>query len=549
MGIVNVYMDILKVRRATQIMFVVMKHSVRTLCNEGIYAFRSQRKIQDKIISTPERLRMTIEELGPTYVKFGQILADRPDVVSERYRHELKKLQSKADTFSSEQAVILIEKELKRPLCEVFSKFDRTPIAAASIGQVYRATLCSGEEVVVKIQRPYIENKIKIDVYLMKYLAERFIRRNPELKAFNLIGLIDEFAHNISQELDYTNEANNMKVFLSLFKDDMTVKIPKVYPLITTKKVIVIEYISGVAPNNIVEIKNKGLDPKVIVDNGANAIFKMILDFGIFHADPHAGNIILIDNNVIAFIDFGMIGVLRDREIDFLADYTVGFAKGDPELICNAVLDLCNVRFFENKENMTFDIRQILLHNFSEDALDISHFSSTLQDSINLVIKYQLQIPSGIFMLLKTLITLEKFSEELNIKIDMAKVILPYSDKIRQKRYAPRVIAKSIYRTLVEYVRLVQDAPNDISEILYKLKEGKIKHDIKLKDKDVFVKVTRQMSLRISYVILLIGLFMGSAILIVMDYELVFGLIILYSSSFLILALLVKWIFIRKNDK
>lgn len=549
MGIVNMYMDMLKIRRATEIMFIISRQSVKTLFTEGRYLFYSQRKVEEKVISTPERLRMTIEELGPTYVKFGQILADRPDVVaSEKYRIELKKLQSSADTFSSTQAIDLIEKELGKPLHEVFSEFDHTPLAAASIGQVYKAKLCSGKEVVVKIQRPGIENKIKVDIYLMKYLAARFTRRNPELKVFNLTGLIEEFANTISEELDYTNEANNMKLFASLFKDDPTVKIPKVYSKLTTKKVIVIEYVGGVVPNNIPEIRRRGLDPQVIVNNGANAIFKMILDFGIFHADPHAGNIILIENNVITFIDFGMIGVLRDREINFLADYTVGFAKNDPELICEAVLNLCNVRFFEEKENLIFDIKQILLHNFSEDALDISHFSSTLQDSINLVIKYQLQIPSGIFMLLKTLITLEKFSEALSINIDMASIILPYSDKIRDRRYAPRVIAKNIYKTLKEYVSLIQDVPNDISEILYKLKEGKIKHDIKLKDKDVFVKVSRQISLRISYVILLIGLFVGSSILIVMDYELHFGLFILYSSSFLILTLLVKWIFIRKTD-
>lgn len=549
MGIVNMYMDMLKIRRATEIMFIISRQSVKTLFTEGRYLFYSQRKVEEKVISTPERLRMTIEELGPTYVKFGQILADRPDVVaSEKYRIELKKLQSSADTFSSTQAIDLIEKELGRPLHEVFSEFDHTPLAAASIGQVYKAKLCSGKEVVVKIQRPGIENKIRVDIYLMKYLAARFTRRNPELKVFNLTGLIEEFANTISEELDYTNEANNMKLFASLFKDDPTVKIPKVYSKLTTKKVIVIEYVGGVVPNNIPEIRRRGLDPQVIVNNGANAIFKMILDFGIFHADPHAGNIILIENNVITFIDFGMIGVLRDREINFLADYTVGFAKNDPELICEAVLNLCNVRFFEEKENLIFDIKQILLHNFSEDALDISHFSSTLQDSINLVIKYQLQIPSGIFMLLKTLITLEKFSEALSINIDMASIILPYSDKIRDRRYAPRVIAKNIYKTLKEYVSLIQDVPNDISEILYKLKEGKIKHDIKLKDKDVFVKVSRQISLRISYVILLIGLFVGSSILIVMDYELHFGLFILYSSSFLILTLLVKWIFIRKTD-
>lgn len=546
MGVFNLYANWLEFKRAVQIFFIVFKQSLKTLFSRGS-AGKNPDKTRKNVVSTPERFRMTIEELGPTYIKFGQILADRPDILPERYRKELSKLQSEAGTFSTNEAICLIQQELKTRITNVFSWFDTVPLAAASIGQVYRARLVNGDEVIVKIQRPNIENKIKIDVALMQWVAKRITRSNPELSAINLKGLIDEFSMTINNELDYFNEANNTKFFGKMFACDPTVKIPAVYDEYTTKKVIVIEYIEGIAPTDLQVLIDNGLDPQTIVNNGAKAIFKMILEYGVFHADPHSGNILLMKDNVVAFIDFGMVGMLHTREMNFLADFTYGYSKQDASLVCKAILRLCDIHFFKQEDDMTFDIKLMFMHNESEKSLDIANFANMLQGCINIIIKYQLKVPSGVLMLVKTLITLEKFADKLETEVDMENIILPYSNEIRSERFSARAIAGKIYSAVSSYVTLFNELPGDISEILYKLKEGKIKHDIKLKDRDVFVSTTKRISLRIAYVILLIGLFIGSSILVVMEYEKRFGLFVLYTTSILILLLLIRWLFVKKK--
>ena len=229
MRIINIYISYLKTIRAIQILWVLFKHSLRELFTNRRRRRRRHEGDNDphkRTYTTPERLRITIEELGPTFVKFGQIVADRPDMVSERFRMELKKLQSKAEPFDNDTALKLIEKELGAPIDDIFSEFDPKPLAAASIGQVYQGKLRNGAEVVIKIQRPFIENKIKLDIYLLKYIARHFAKRYPELAAINVVGLIDEFSATILKELDYTIETSNMRRFTPRFNDDQTVHLP-----------------------------------------------------------------------------------------------------------------------------------------------------------------------------------------------------------------------------------------------------------------------------------------------------------------------------------
>ena len=543
----NLYVSILKIRRVFQIFWILLKYAFKGMFSQTSSSFYTRMNVQHKTVSTPERVRELIEALGPTYVKFGQIVADRPDIVSEKFRIELKKLQSKAVPFPTQAAIVQIEHELRNNIGFYFKEFDLVPLAAASIGQVYAATLKNGEKVVIKIQRPQIENKIKLDVQLMRYLARWFVNKYPELAAFNLVGLVDKFSESIIAELDYHNEANNIKLFQAMFRNDTTVKIPTLYDNFTTKRLIVMERIFGLPPDNVHKVVEAGLDPEVIMQNGATAIFKMILEYGIFHADPHPGNIFLLKENVVAFIDFGMVGFLRPREINFLADYTIGFSKQDEALITRALLELCNMKFFDREEELKFDIHHMLLRNFSEDALAIKNFTSTLQGSIDIILKYQLHIPDGIFMLVKTLLMLEKFADRLKVDLDMKSIILPYSRKVMKERYSVKRLAQDLYDTMTDYVRLVRDLPRDISEILYKLKEGKIKHDIKLEDEAAFARISKQVSLRIAYVILLIGLFMGSSILVVLDYEQKFGSRVLFITLILILFLLIKWMFMKRK--
>ena len=544
MKIVSIYISFLQMNRAFQIMGILIKHSFGELFAHTRFGKR-RRKVHKIVHTTPERIRMTIEDLGPTFVKFGQILADRPDMVSEKFRIELKKLQSRAVPFDSEYAIALIEKELNAPLEQVFSEFDRLPLAAASIGQVYQGRLLSGDEVVVKIQRPFVENKIKLDIYLLKYLSKRFAKQYPELAAMNITGLIDEFSATILKELDYTIEASNINRFRIMFKDNPSVHIPVVHTQHCTKKLLVMEKIHGIPPDDLGALQAAGLDLSQIARNGADALLTMILKHVFFHADPHPGNIFVMEGNVIGFIDFGMVGALTPRDLDFLADFAIGFVSRNSDTISHALVTLCGKKFFEHREELKFEIHQMMMQ-YTGIPIETINFAGAIQNCVDIIVKYKLQIPSGIFMLIKALATLEKFATSLDPSLALAPVIVPYAKEVVKGKYSPRRIASEIYDTLNNYVSFIRDFPNDVSEILYKLKEGKIKHDVILDDNTLFIKTIRMVSRRIAYVIMLIGLFIGSIVLIVFDRDNGYGHFILIATSILILLQMLKWLFSRR---
>ena len=553
MHIVNIYISYLKMVRASQIVWVLAKHSFCELFAHSRLGKRRRRKnkgeVHKHVYTTPERLRMTIEELGPTFVKFGQILADRPDMVSERFRVELKKLQSRAEPFDNNTALGLIEKEMNAPIDEVFAEFDTTPLAAASIGQVYQGRLHSGEEVVLKIQRPFIENKIKLDIYLMKFIARKFAKSYPELAAINIVGLIDEFSETIVKELDYTFEASNILRFAMMFKDDPTVHIPAVYTKYSSKKLIVMEKVEGITPDTPQALRDAGLDTHQIAVNGANALLTMILRHGFFHADPHPGNIFILPGNVVAFIDFGMVGALTPRDMNFLADFAIGFARRDSDLMSRALLVLCGKKFFEHEEEMKFEIHQLMMQ-YAGIPLELMNFAGTMQKCVDVIVKYQLQIPSGIFMLIKALATLEKFAGTLAPDLSLTPVILPYAKEVVKVKYSPRKVAAQLYDTLTGYMNFIRNFPNDMSEILYKLKEGKIKHDIHLADDDLFVRTVRQASRRVAYTLIVLGMFVGSILMIAFEQPYGtsrYGHFLLVVASLLILFQLLKWLFVPEK--
>ena len=541
MKIVSIYISFLQMNRAFQIMGILIKHSFGELFAHTRFGKR-RRKVHKIVHTTPERIRMTIEDLGPTFVKFGQILADRPDMVSEKFWIELKKLQSRAVPFDSEYAIARIEKELNAPLEQVFSEFDRLPLAAASIGQVYQGRLLSGDEVVVKIQRPFVENKIKLDIYLLKYLSKRFAKQYPELAAMNITGLINEFSATILKELDYTIEASNINRFRIMFKDNPSVHIPVVHTQHCTKKLLVMEKIHGIPPDDLGALQAAGLDLSQIARNGADALLTMILKHGFFHADPHPGNIFVMEGNVIGFIDFGMFGALTPRDLDFLADFAIGFVSRNSDTISHALVTLCGKKFFEHREELKFEIHQMMMQ-YTGIPIETINFAGAIQNCVDIIVKYKLQIPSGIFMLIKALATLEKFATSLDPSLALAPVIVPYAKEVVKGKYSPRRIASEIYDTLNNYVSFIRDFPNDVSEILYKLKEGKIKHDVILDDNTLFIKTIRMVSRRIAYVIMLIGLFIGSIVLIVFDRDNGYGHFILIATSILILLQMLKWLF------
>lgn len=548
MKITNAFVTYLKVVRAVQILSIIFKHGMHELWAHsflGHYARKRKIRRCQPVYSTQERLRITIEDLGPTYIKFGQILADRPDVVSERFRTELKKLQSNAEPFSDTVALRIIENELRAKVEDVFEEFDRNCLASASIGQVYKARLKSGEDVIVKVRRPNIDQKIKLDLYLMRYLAANLAENYPEMAAINIIGVVDDFGQSIMAELDYFNESGNMLRFADMFADDPTVHIPKAYTEYTTKKVLVMEHVYGITPDNNQKLRDAGLDPVQISINGTNALLKMIMKEGFFHADPHAGNMFIMPGNVIGLIDFGMVGVLRTRDMEFLANISMGFFRRDETEIADALIKLCNIRYFDRRDDLIFSLQQMLTQ-YTHVPLEQLDYGKMMQQSINVITKFGLQIPSGIFMLIKSLATIQKVAQELNPNIPFAELIAPFAKDILHEKFSPRRLAVQLYETFNNYSNLVQALPGDIGEIIYRIKQGEIKHDLHFTDSKDIERVARTFSYRLAYSIILVGLFIGSIALLGIRDDVEFARLMVWVSSGLIILFILRWIF-RSN--
>jgi ubiquinone biosynthesis protein len=348
------------------------------------------------------------------------------------------------------------------------------------------------------------------------------------------------------KELDYTIEAANIKRFEFMFQNDPTVHIPAVHMEYSTRKLLIMEQINGVSPDCIDELKAKDYDLHQIAVNGANALLKMILEDGFFHADPHPGNLFILPGNVISFIDFGMVGVLRPREMSFLAQFCMGFVRRDTRAIASSLLTLCDVKFFDRTEDLEFHLDQIL-KQYGHLEVDEIDFSKVMQDCINVVIMFQLQIPSGIFMLAKALATLQKFAGDLDPDIALTPIVLPYAKRLVIDRFTPKKLASKIYDTLMDYVTLANTLPSTVNEILYKVKEGTMHHQVHIDEKNPVTRVFRTIGYRMVAALLIIGVFIGSSILIVNTPERPYGQFVLYFSSFMVVVLLLKVLFYKKN--
>lgn len=505
--------------RGIDIIFVLLGFVIINWMSSKRILFRfipKKYKRNGTLKTQPERLRTVIEELGPTFVKFGQILADRPDIVSDKLREELKKLQSTAQPFDHDRAKALIEEELGGDIKKFFKEFNLECIGSASIGQVYKATLLSGEDVVVKIQRPDIEPKIQLDLQILKYLAKELIKEYPGFAAVDIIGLIEEFGETLIKELNYLNEAANAARFADIFKDADYVKIPRVHLELSTDKLLIMEYVGGIAPDNKQELIDAGLDPTQIAINGTTILLEMIFKNGFFHADPHPGNMFIQENNRIALIDFGMAGSLKAAHMHFLASFILGLATKNATTISESLLTLCDKKFFSDKADLEFMVEDMISRHMTFSYENI-HFSQILNESIKIIQKHNLKLPGSIFLLMKALATVEKFGYNLDPDISLPVLIRPYAEDLIKEKISVKAVAGEIYDTLKDYVSLIRDFPSEVNEILYRVKQGKITIDINLKEKEILTTGLRQIGGTIG-IVLIIGLMLaGSVILIVQE--------------------------------
>ncbi len=423
-------------------------------------------------IPSPARLRAALQELGPSFIKLGQLMSTRADVFPPEYIEAFRKLQDSVPPFSFEQARQLVEKELKQPLARVFTDFDPQPLGAASVAQVHRARLHSGEEVAVKIIRPGIERIIQEDIRLMYYFAAKLEKMFDVARLLGAVNLVREFERTIFRELDMYIEAGSIEKFQGYFKDSDEIHIPDIHWDYTTRSILVMEHVAGVKMDDVAGIVAYGIEPREIAMIGLRSFSRQLMEFGYFHADPHPANTIVMPDGRVGLVDFGITGYIDDEMMRQIAHLFLGYAEHDYDMVMEAL---------ENAGLV--DARTVDLEAFRGDLKDISEpfYGRALQtiavrevydQVIGLVLKHHIRMPRNLLLLFKTFVQAEALGKILNSDANILEVTRPYAENLVKKGYDTHKLLKNIgreTRTMGQYMRRV---PHYVNEILRQASRG-----------------------------------------------------------------------------
>ncbi len=423
------------------------------------------------------RLRQALDDLGPTFVKFGQLLSTRSDVMPEGVLTELQKLQDTVAPMSFETARTIIERELGKPADEVFERLDPVVLGSASIGQVHRAVLRSGEAVAVKVQRPEAQERVESDLELMKDFANFLDRRFGRRIFVDVPGLVAEFDGVIRRELDYATEAENARRFAVNFTGTNVV-IPKVYLDHSTSRVLTLEYIEGTRFHDIKPLLFEPAERRRIAVMGADAIFKMAFVDGFFHGDPHPGNLILTPGGNLALLDFGMVDYMSQGDIEALSRLFIAVIQRDAAAALRGLEGL-GVRYEpEVRADLIQDLRDFL---FKYSGLTVGEVTlgQALSELISLVRRYRLQMPPVFPLLTKALVTAEGISRSIDPTLNVFEIARPYARRLLNQRLQPGYVLETVREHALEYARYVEDYPEQLRQLLTELEDGEL--EVKLR--------------------------------------------------------------------
>lgn len=409
------------------------------------------------------RLRWTLEQLGATFIKFGQVLSIRSDLIGNDLRCELEKLQDDVEPVDFPSIRRVIEQEMGTEIGELFLELEEKPIAAASIGQVHRARLHSGEEVVVKIQRPGIARKIKVDLEIMQNLAHLFKDRFPH-PSVDPVGLVEEFARGILTELDYRNEGRNAERFRQIFKNDPQVLVPKIYWDCTSQKILTMELVEGRKITDVTAEEDKSR----LAEVGASAFLTQVLEKGFFHADPHPGNILVTKDGKMAFLDFGLMGELDETSRDEFARLFLSLLRKDTQGVVDAFLKLGMVKTNLDSRLFQREIGGMIEKYYGIEIKDIE--IGTLFDEImEIGRKHNIHFPSDLVLLGKAVVTFEGVIRLLDPELNILFAAKPFAGRLVRQRLHPRRILKDVMRSTGGFMEKAKLLPEDLHRVLEKI--------------------------------------------------------------------------------
>lgn len=467
-----------KLRRTREIIRVFTKYGLDYLFDPnriGFLAIWRKRSRSRSSLNAAESFCMALTELGPTFIKFGQILSTRPDFLPPPFIRELEKLQDRTPPFDSELAKQIVEQELKKPVDDLFRDFDTEPLAAASLSQVHKATLPNGDVVAVKIQRPDITQTIELDLAILEDLAGFVENRIHNGWNYRPGLMVAEFKKAIRQELDFSKEAHNFEKFRDNFRDIEYIDVPKVYWDRTTKMVLTMEFIDGVKINEITQEKYKGVyDPELVANRGAGAILKQVLEDGFFHADPHPGNLFVQPPAHIVMLDVGMVGRLDKSTMLTGAKLLKAVVDRDTERAMSCLEDLRIIVQKVDSDRFRQDLAE-LFDSYLDIPLKDLDIIGIAQDIMQMMTRYNLTMPSNLVLMVKAVSMIESVGRELYPDLDILTIAKPYVGKISRKRLDPRQLLLRSEKLLQESVDLVEQLPQNLNVILHKAREGKFR--------------------------------------------------------------------------
>lgn len=512
-------------RRLQQIINVFLKYGFGQVIDQvhlGVYVpFKSRLRSfgawpEVKGRSAAESLRKAFAELGPSFIKLAQLLSSRPDLITDQFAGEFKKLQDEVPPFPSQSAKVIIEEELGASVQSLFLSFEDDPMAAASIAQVHRARLHSGEDVVVKIQRPHIREDIEADITIMSFVSKLLERNVPESRFFNPAGIVDEFSRTVRKELNFSEEARNCTRLRRNFEGYPGVNIPRVYERFSTERVIVLEMIEGARIDNIAAIDKMGVDKKKLARHGLNVYFKQILEDGFFHADPHPGNILIQPGGEIAFLDFGIVGRVSEEVKELIAGTFMSLIKKDFDGFIDNYIELGivsdEVDIDAFRREFKADIADLLepLYGLKLREIRITEFFQTI---MNLAMRHNLRIPSELLLIDKTLMMLEHLCRQLDPEIDVIGAAEPFASKLSIKGMNPSKIYEKALRNAREITEFAQMIPKQMKRLIKKA----VNDDLQIKMYHVnlpeFIKDMDRASNRIAFAMIVSAIILSSAIM------------------------------------
>lgn len=429
----------------------------------------------------PEHVRMALEELGATFIKLGQMLSTRTDLLPPDYQTEFAKLQDAAPTVPFEQVQESLLEELGQPLETLFASFDPVPLAAASIGQAHAATLLDGTEVVVKIRRPGVVEQIEEDLILLRRLAATASQRSSLAEQYDSVALADEFAQTLRAELDYVQEGRNAERFAATFAGNTTVHIPRIFWDTTTSRVLTLERIRGIKINDLAALDAAGVDRAVVAERAAKIILKMVFEDGFFHADPHPGNFFIEQDGVIGMVDYGMVGTVDKATQEHLVQILLAIAGQDADRLVDAFLELGVTRQPVDRLALRADLERLLAHYYGQPLGEIA-LGPMMNEMLTIVRRHHLRLPTNLALLVKTTVMNEGLGMQLDPSFRLTSVILPYAQRLFLKQYSPLFWTKRIGQAGMDAAWLASELPQQVRRLLGELERGNVKIDMQLTD-------------------------------------------------------------------